>query len=141
MRSSEVPLISLCLMSVNFCDHSNVKVARNLLYGNLRNMSTDKWAVSKSAHTTSLQILGQLLFLLENAQKLNFEAPPTLCPHHQQTYRQVKKLLMNLLWHAVNSMLQVKTLCHTEKEGFGYRWFSKKVQNDKLLIVVWLLSV
>jgi len=22
-------------------------------------------------------------------------------------------------------MLQVKTLCHTEKQGFGYQWLSK----------------
>jgi len=33
---------------------------------------------------------------------------------------------MDLSWHALNSMLQVKTLYHTEKQGFGYPWLSKK---------------
>jgi len=28
----------------------------------------------------------------------------------------------------LNSMLQVKTLYHTEKQGFGYLWLSKKFQ-------------
>jgi len=28
--------------------------------------------------------------------------------------------------HALNSKLQAKTLYHTEKQGFGYLWFSKK---------------
>ena len=29
---------------------------------------------------------------------------------------------------ALNSMLQVKTLYYTEKQGFGYPWLSKKFQ-------------
>jgi len=33
---------------------------------------------------------------------------------------------MDLPWHALNSMLQAKTLYHTEKQGFGYPWLSKK---------------
>jgi len=32
---------------------------------------------------------------------------------------------MDLSWHAFNSKLQAKTLYHTEKQGFGYPWFSK----------------
>jgi len=27
---------------------------------------------------------------------------------------------MDLSWHTLNSVLQVKTLHHTEKQGFGY---------------------
>ena len=38
---------------------------------------------------------------------------------------QVRKLLMDSSWHALSYMLQVKTLCHTGKEGFGYLWLSK----------------
>ena len=37
-----------------------------------------------------------------------------------------KKLPMDLSWHAANSMLQVKTLYHTEKQGFGHRGFQIK---------------
>jgi len=33
---------------------------------------------------------------------------------------------MDLSWHALNSMLQAKTLYHTEKQGFGYLWLSKR---------------
>ena len=33
---------------------------------------------------------------------------------------------MDLSWHALNSKLQAKTLYHTEKQGFGYPWLSKK---------------
>ena len=40
---------------------------------------------------------------------------------------QVKKLPMDLSWHALNSMLQAKTLYHTEKQGFGYLCLSKKI--------------
>jgi len=32
---------------------------------------------------------------------------------------------MDLSWHALNSVLQVKTFYHTEKQGFGYPWLSK----------------
>ena len=39
---------------------------------------------------------------------------------------QVKKLCMDLSWHAVNSSLQAKTLYHTGKQGFGYPCLSKK---------------
>ena len=39
---------------------------------------------------------------------------------------QVKKLRMDLSWHALNSTLQAKTLYHTEEQGFGYPWLSKK---------------
>ena len=35
---------------------------------------------------------------------------------------------MDLSWHALNFMLQVKTLYHPEKQGFGYPWLSKKFQ-------------
>ena len=45
---------------------------RNLLYGNLRTMSTDKWATSKSTQLSSKVWLK--LLLLENAIKLSFEA-------------------------------------------------------------------
>jgi len=34
---------------------------------------------------------------------------------------------MDLSQHALNSMLQVKTLYHTEKQGFGYPWLSKEI--------------
>ena len=34
---------------------------------------------------------------------------------------------MDLSWHALNSTLQAKTLYHTEKQGFGYPWLSKKI--------------
>jgi len=32
---------------------------------------------------------------------------------------------MDLSWHALNSMIQAKTLYHTEKQGFGNPWLSK----------------
>ena len=41
---------------------------------------------------------------------------------------QVKTLGTDLSWHALNSVLQVKTRYHTEKQGFGYRGFQKKFQ-------------
>ena len=42
-------------------------------YGNLRIMSTDKWATSKSTQL-STKVWAKLLLPLENALKLNFEA-------------------------------------------------------------------
>jgi len=33
---------------------------------------------------------------------------------------------MDLSWNELNFMLQVKTLYHIERQGFGYPWFSKK---------------
>jgi len=52
-------------------------------------------------------------------------------PHHSDPItnkhtEQVKTLCMDLSWHALNSMLQVKTPYRTEKQGFGYPWLSKK---------------
>ena len=41
---------------------------------------------------------------------------------------QVKTLCMVLSWHALNSTTQVRTHCHTEKQGLGYLWLSKKLQ-------------
>ena len=38
---------------------------------------------------------------------------------------QVRKLQMDLSWHALNSKLQAKTLYHTEKQGFGFLYLSK----------------
>ena len=35
---------------------------------------------------------------------------------------------MDLSWHALNSMLQVKTLYHPENQEFGYPGFQKKFQ-------------
>jgi len=34
---------------------------------------------------------------------------------------------MDLSWHASNS---TNTLYHTEKQGFGYLWISKKKKNS-----------
>jgi len=42
-------------------------------YANLRIMSTDKWATSKSIQL-STNVWFKLLLLLENALKLNFDA-------------------------------------------------------------------
>jgi len=38
------------------------------------------------------------------------------------TIEQVKKVCMDFSRYALNSMLQAKTLYHTEKQGFGYLW-------------------
>jgi len=34
---------------------------------------------------------------------------------------------MDLSWHALNSEPQAEPLDHTEKQGFGYLWLSKKI--------------
>ena len=35
-------------------------------------------------------------------------------------------------WHTLNSVLQVKTFYHIEKQGLGYLWLSnKKIQTPK----------
>ena len=39
---------------------------------------------------------------------------------------------MDLSWHALTSMVQVKTLYHTEKQGLGYLWLSKEFQTHPL---------
>ena len=80
-----------------------------------------------------------LLLLLENALKLhmrpsNWKCEPSPRPHtHSHPIvnkhtEQVKKIHMDLSWHALNSMLQFKTLYYAEKQGFGYLWLSKKFQ-------------
>ena len=76
---------------------------------------------------------------LENTEHLNPLQRPThtLTPssintQNRSTHRigqhteLVKKLHMDLSWHALNSTLQAKTCYHTEKQGFGYPWLSKK---------------
>jgi len=35
-------------------------------------------------------------------------------------------MYVDLSWHALHSTREVKTLCHTEKQGFGSLWLSKK---------------
>ena len=95
-------------------------------------MSMDKWVASKSTQL-SANVWVKLLLLLENALNLNFEAlkvwththsDPTINKHTEQ----VTKLhrYMDLSWYALNSMILVKNLYHTEKQGFGYPWPSKK---------------
>ena len=78
----------------------------------------------------------KLLLLLENAPKRpsnwKFEPSPRVHTHSDpiinEHTEQVKKLRMDLSWHALNSMLRVKTPYHTEKQGFGYPWLWKKFQ-------------
>ena len=92
-------------------------------------MSTDKWATSKSTQL-STKVWVKLLLLLENALKLNFEPSPKAHTHSEliinKHTEQVKKLRMDISWHALSSMLQEKTLYHTEKQGFGHLWLFKK---------------
>ena len=59
----------------------------------------------------------------EPSPKAHTHADPIINKYTEQ----VKKLRMDLSWHALNSMLQVKTLYHTEMQGFGYPWLSKKI--------------
>ena len=51
---------------------------------------------------------------------------PTINKHTEQ----VKKLCMGLSWWALSSILQVKTLYCTEKQGFGYLWLSKNTRHS-----------
>ena len=76
----------------------------------------------------------KLLLMLENALKLNFLRPSFEPSPRANTYSDsiinkhtelVKKLCMGLSWHAGSSILQVKALYCTEKQGFGYLWLSK----------------
>ena len=57
-----------------------------------------------------------------------FEPSPSAHTHSDliinKHTEQVKKLHMDLSWHALNSTLQAKTRYHTEKQGFGYSWLS-----------------
>ena len=57
-------------LSLGFRDLIKVGISG---YGNLRTVSMDKWATSKSTQL-STKIWVKLLLLLENALKLNFEA-------------------------------------------------------------------
>ena len=97
-------------------------------------MSTDKWATSKSTQL-STKVWVKLLLLLENSilrpSNWKFEPSPKAHTHSDliiNKHRTGQKLHMDLSWHALNSMLQAKTLYHTEKQGFGYPWLSKKCQ-------------
>jgi len=86
-------------------------------YGNLQTMNADRWATSKSTQL-STKIWVKLLLLLDNALKLNFWGPltnwkvepsprppshsdPTINKHTEQ----VKKLCIDLSWHALNSLV------------------------------------
>ena len=60
----------------------------------------------------------------EPSPKAHTHSDPNINKHVEQ----VKKLRMNLSWHALNFKLQAKTLYHTKKQGFGYPWLSKKFQ-------------
>ena len=61
----------------------------------------------------------------EPSSKAHIHSDPIINKHTEQ----VKNLHMDLSWHALNSKLQAKTtLYHTEKQGFGYPWLSKKFQ-------------
>ena len=80
-----------------------------------------------------------LLLLLKKYPKTQFSGPltnwkfePSPMAHtlwSKNTQNRSKTWLsMDLSWHAFISMLQVKTLYHTEKQGFGYPGFQKKFQ-------------
>ena len=101
-------------------------------------------ATSKSTQLLKKKAWVKLLLLLENALKLNIQAlqltetlNPLQAPTHTLTplsiniTKQVKKLRMDLSWHALNFMLQAKTLYHPEKQGFGYPWLPKKFQTHR----------
>jgi len=85
-------------------------------------------------YTTFNKSLGQTASSAWKCLKTQFWGPltenlnPLQRPTHTLTLsintEQVKKLRMDLSWHTLNSMLQAKT--HTEKQGFGYPWLSKK---------------
>ena len=88
--------------------------------------------------TTFNKSLGQTVLSAWKCPKTQFWGPltnwkfePSPRPHtHSDPIinkhtKQVKKLCMDLSWHALNSMLEVKTLYHTEKQGFGYPGFQK----------------
>ena len=65
-----------------------------------------------------------------------FEPPPRAHTHSDpiinEHTEQVKKLHIDLSWHALNSVLPVKTIYHTEKLGLGYPWLSKKFHQNPL---------
>jgi len=58
----------------------------------------------------------------ESSPRAHTHSDPIINKHTEQ----VKKLLMDLSWQALNSGVKVKTLYHTEKQGFGYPRLSKK---------------
>ena len=92
-------------------------------------MSMGKWATSKSTQL-STKVCVKLLLLLANVLTLDFEGllltenlnplqGPThpLTPSSMNTENRSKKLRMDLSWHALHSMREVKTLRHTENKG------------------------
>ena len=96
-------------------------------------MSTDKWATSKSAQLSAKNWVKLLLLLffeaLELAENLNPLQGPTytLTPPLINTQNRSKKVS----WFIVTCIelcviIWVKTLYHTEKQGFGYPGFQIK---------------
>ena len=58
----------------------------------------------------------------EPSPKAHTHSDPFINKHTEQ----VKKIRILLSWHAFIK-LQAKTCYHTEKQGFGYPWLSKKI--------------
>ena len=100
-------------------------------------MSTDKWAASKSMQLSTKVwvktapfdwkcLKTQFWGPLTNSK---FEPSPKAHTHSDliinKHTEQVKKLCMDLSWHALNSTLQAKTLSHW-KVRISYPWLSKK---------------
>ena len=98
-------------------------------YGNLRTMSADKWAISKSTQLSTKNWV-KLLLLLENAIKLNYWGPltnwkfepsprshihsdPTINKHTEQVKKLVLKRIYRIFGYSfVNIFVRLQTNIH-----------------------------
>ena len=100
--------------------------------GNLRTMSTDKWATSKPTQL-STKVWVNCSFRLKTQfwDLINWKFEPSPRPHtHSDPIinkhtEQVKKLCMDLSWHALNSMLQVKLFVTLKSKDLANRGLQK----------------
>ena len=109
---------------------------RILHYGNLRSVRTDtcKWAISKSTQFL-IKVWVKLLLsawkCLKRGPLTNWKFEPSTRPHtHSDPIinkhtEQVKKLPMDLSWHALNSVLQVKTFITMKCKNLATLGFQK----------------
>lgn len=65
----------------------------------------------------------------EPSSRPHLHSDPSMKTHREQ----VRKQCMDLTLKALNSTIQVKTHCHTEKQRFGYLWLSKISRHTSLI--------
>ena len=91
-----------------------------------------KWATSKSTQL-STKMLGQTAPSAWKCPKV----PPVLWPITNKHREWIKKLQTDILWHPLNSRIQVRTHCHAKIKDLATCGFQQKFHTHPLAKTHW----